>query len=74
MSLDKATGEETAVAATDPAKYLTLRSENVESFPPDNQQWTLEAPVMLYQPGTTAAEGEPIGTLEEFNATVDPAA
>jgi hypothetical protein len=70
-SIDKATGEETVMASTDPAKYATLRSEDVKEFPPAGRPWTLQEPVTLYQPGTTAAEGEPVGVLEGFNAIVN---
>jgi len=36
---------------------------NARSFPPVNQNYVLQEPVQLYNPGTTAAEGQPIGTL-----------
>ncbi|WP_412075871.1 hypothetical protein ACLF6K_08480 [Streptomyces xanthophaeus] len=70
-TIDKATGEETVIASTDPAKYATLRSESIKSFPPVNQTWTLQEPVTLYVAGTTAAEGSAVGMLEGFNLTVN---
>ncbi|MGW2707326.1 twin-arginine translocation signal domain-containing protein [Streptomyces sp. NPDC001340] len=74
-SIDKATGEETGLGSTDPAKYATLRSENVNSFPPVNQLWTLKEPVTLYEPGGSAAQGSPVvGTLEGFNVIVNQSA
>ncbi|MFC8438200.1 hypothetical protein ACFUJT_08375 [Streptomyces griseoincarnatus] len=73
-TIDKATGEETTLASTDPTKHLTLRSENVEEFPPRNQEWTQEAPVSLYQPGGSEAGGSRVtGTLEGFNPLVNQA-
>ncbi|MFE0805459.1 hypothetical protein [Streptomyces sp. NPDC058812] len=72
---DKATGEETVVASMDTATYATLRSDNVESFPPVNQPWTLQEPVTLYEPGGSEAQGsQVVGTLEGYDATVNHAA
>ncbi|MBW5483767.1 twin-arginine translocation signal domain-containing protein [Streptomyces bambusae] len=72
---DKATGVETVVASTDPSKYATLVSADtfrnqapVTAFPLVNQNLALSEPVQLFKPGTTAAEGDPIGVLEGFDA------
>ncbi|MGY5002842.1 hypothetical protein [Streptomyces griseus] len=68
-TIDKATGTETVIAATDPKKYATLRAADVKAFPPVNQQYTLQVPVKLYpQGGSEAEEAEPVGVLEGFDA------
>lgn len=80
-TIDKATGVETVIASTDPSKYATLMSADmsgnqapVKQFPPVNQNYVLKEPVQLYKPGTTAAEGDPIGVLEGFGVIVNQSA
>jgi hypothetical protein len=52
-----------------------LRSSSpVKAFPPVNQTYMLQEPVQFYKPGTTAAEGEPIGVLEGFGVVVNQSA
>jgi hypothetical protein len=79
-TVDKATGVETVIASTDPSKYAELVSTDaagneapVKAFPPVNQNYALKEAVQLYKPGTTAAEGEPIGVLEGFGVVVNHA-
>lgn len=46
----------------------------LRSFPPVNQNYVLQEPVQLFHPGTTAADGEPIGVLEGFGVVVNQSA
>ncbi|TDU80606.1 hypothetical protein EDD91_7490 [Streptomyces sp. KS 21] len=81
-SIDKATGVETVLGTTDPAKYATLTSVDtsgnqapVKAFPPVNQSWALLEAATLYAAGGSAAQGsEVVGTLQGFHAIVNQSA
>jgi hypothetical protein len=81
-TIDKATGEETVLAYTDPSMYATLRSTDetgspapVKTFPPVNQNYMLQEPVHFYPQGGSKANGDaPIGELPAFDVLMNQSA
>jgi hypothetical protein len=57
-----------------PQEVAANLQTNLRSFPPVNQNYTLLEPVKLYEPGSTAAEGDPSGVLGGFALVVNQSA